>query len=143
MDLSLLHVTGANVHDSHMFNRVLDKVMGKVKKPDAGYKTPHIAKHLIDQEILPVLPYSRPRTKKGYFKKKEYAYDEHHDCYICPEGQVLQDRTTTREGYRQSKTLSELSVSFDVYTKSKPPQIKDLKSGFVYSLKPSSEGFYV
>jgi transposase len=100
------HVTGVNVHDSRIFNRVLDKVMEKVKKPDAvaadaGYKTPYIAKYLMDQEILPVLPYSRPRTKKGYFKKKEYAYDEHHDCYICPEGQVLHYRTTTREGYRQ------------------------------------------
>ncbi|WP_050183491.1 IS1182 family transposase [Domibacillus robiginosus] len=99
-------VTAANVHDSRVFTDVLDKVMEKVEKPDAvaadaGYKTPFIAKYITDLEIRPVLPYSRPRTPKGYLKKSDFAYDEHYDCYICPEEQILFYRTTTREGYRQ------------------------------------------
>jgi len=99
-------VTGANVHDSRMFDKLLNEVIQKVQKPeavamDAGYKTPYIAKYLTHLEIRPVMPYTRPRTKNGYFKKYEYAYDEYYDCYICPEGQVLSYRTTTREGYKQ------------------------------------------
>lgn len=99
-------VTGANVHDSRMLVELVDQVVGRVGKPsavaiDAGYKTPHIAKYLMDNEIRPVMPYTRPRTKEGYFRKHEYIYDEHFDCYICPEGQVLSYRTTTRDGYKQ------------------------------------------
>lgn len=99
-------VTGGNVHDSRMLDQLVTQVTNKVGKPeavavDAGYKTPHIAKFLSDQEIRPVMPYTRPRTKDGYLKKYDYVYDEHFDCYICPEGQVLPYRTTTREGYRQ------------------------------------------
>ncbi|MGC4379468.1 IS1182 family transposase, partial [Fictibacillus sp. Mic-4] len=99
-------VTGANVHDSCMLDTLLNEVIEKVGKPtavavDAGYKTPFIAKYLMDQEIRPVMPYTRPRTKDGYFKKHEYVYDEYYDCYICPEQQVLPYRTTTRDGYKQ------------------------------------------
>jgi hypothetical protein len=100
------NVTGANVHASRMLDQILDKVIEKIEKPvavavDAGYKTPYIAKYLMDQGIRPVMPYTRPLTKKDYFKKHEFTYDEHFDCYICPEGQVLSYRTTTCEGYRQ------------------------------------------
>ena len=36
---------------------------------DAGYKTPTIAKLLLDDGITPLLPYKRPMTKDGFFKK--------------------------------------------------------------------------
>ena len=65
---------------------------------DAGYKTPAIAKLLIDAGIKPLLPYKRPMTKDGFFKKYEYVYDEYYDCYICPNNQVLTYRTTNRDG---------------------------------------------
>lgn len=71
---------------------------------DAGYKTPGIAKLLIDHGIKPLLPYKCPMTKEGYFKKYEYVYDEYYDCYICPNDQVLTYRTTNREGYREYKS---------------------------------------
>ena len=51
---------------------------------DAGYKTPAIAKLLLDDGITPLLPYKRPMTKDGFFKKAEYVYDEYFDCYVCP-----------------------------------------------------------
>jgi transposase len=99
-------VTPGNVHDSTMLEPLLEKVIENSGKPiavaaDAGYKTPAIAHYLIENEIRPVLPYTRPRTKEGYLRKHDYVYDEHYDCYICPEGQVLKYRTTTKEGYRQ------------------------------------------
>ena len=34
-------------------------------------------------------------------RKYEYVYDEHYDCYICPQGEILSYTTTTKEGYRQ------------------------------------------
>ena len=71
---------------------------------DAGYKTPAIAKRLLDDGILPLFPYKRPMTKKGFLKKSEFAYDEHYDCYVCPNNKVLHYATTNRDGYREYKS---------------------------------------
>ena len=43
-------------------------------------------------------------TKKGYFKKYEYVYDEYYDCYICPNNKILKYSTTNRDGYREYKS---------------------------------------
>ncbi|MFZ7944909.1 IS1182 family transposase [Neobacillus sp. 19] len=99
-------VTPGNVHDSTMLEPLLEKVIENSRKPaavaaDAGYKTPAIAQYLIENEIRPALPYTRPRTKEGYLKKNDFVYDEHYDCYLCPGGQELKYSTTTKEGYRQ------------------------------------------
>jgi transposase len=99
-------VTPGNVHDSTMLEPLLEKVIENSGKPaaiaaDAGYKTPAIAQYLIENEIRPALPYTRPRTKEGYLKKNDFVYDEHYDCYLCPGGQELKYSTTTKEGYRQ------------------------------------------
>ena len=55
---------------------------------DAGYKTPAIVHLLIEDQIEPLFPYKSPQTKKGFFRKYEYVYDEYYDCYICPEGKI-------------------------------------------------------
>ena len=47
---------------------------------DAGYKIPAIARQLIEDKKIPVMPYKRPMTKKGFFKKYEYVYDEYYDA---------------------------------------------------------------
>lgn len=39
--------------------------------------------------------------KGRLLRKHDFVYDEHYDCYLRPEGQVLQYSTTTKEGYRQ------------------------------------------
>ncbi|WP_191560928.1 IS1182 family transposase [Metabacillus idriensis] len=99
-------VTPGNVHDSAVFEPLLDQVTELHKKPaavaaDAAYKNPALAHYLNEKEIRPVFPYTRPKTKDGFFKKSDYVYDEHFDCYICPHDQVLPYRTTTKKGYRQ------------------------------------------
>ena len=104
-------VNAGNLHDSRTFKGLYDKI--KKHNPemivaDAGYKTPAIAKLLIDDGIKPVFPYKRPMTKKGFFKKYEYVYDEDFDCYICPNNQVLKYSTTNREGFREYKSRSEI-----------------------------------
>lgn len=103
-----------NEHDSVTFPSIYEKV--KAFSPeyiiaDAGYKTPAIAKQIVDDGIVPVLPYKRPMTKKGSFKKYEYMYDEYDDCYICPNDQILSYSTTNREGYREYKSDGKICAS--------------------------------
>lgn len=100
-------VSPGSFHDSRTFKGLYDKIKDigiRTLVADAGYKTPAIAKLLIDTGIKPLLPYKRPMTKEGYFCKYEYVYDEYYDCYICPSNQVLKYSTTNREGYREYKS---------------------------------------
>lgn len=100
-------VSPGNLHDSRTFKGLYDKIkdMGmKTLVADAGYKTPAIAKLLIDDGIQPLFPYKRPMTKKGFFKKYEYVYDEYYDCCLCPNNQILEYSTTNRDGYREYKS---------------------------------------
>ena len=92
-----------NEHDSRTFPAIYEKL--KSYRPemivmDAGYKTPAIAKMLIDDEINPLFPYKRPMTKEGFFKKYEYVYDEFYGCYLCPQNQILEYFRTDRDGYQ-------------------------------------------
>jgi transposase DDE domain len=96
-----------NEHDSKTFPAIYEKI--KKLKPeiivaDAGYKTPAIARMLIDDGIRPIFPYKAPMTKKGFFRKYEYVYDEYYDCYICPNNKILKYSTTNRDGYREYKS---------------------------------------
>lgn len=71
------------MHDSRTFVSLYNKIKDigiKTLVADVGYKTPAIAKLLIDDGIQPLLPYKRPMTKEVFFKKYEYVYDEYYDC---------------------------------------------------------------
>lgn len=102
-------VTAGNVHDSVAFEDVFSKVKERYESEiaavaiDAGYKTPYISKLLLESDVLPSMPYKRPMTKEGFFKKHDYVYDEYNDCYICPNNKVLEYSTTNREGYKKYK----------------------------------------
>jgi len=107
-------VEAGNVHDSQAFPALFSKI--ESFKPhyliaDSGYKTPSIAKFLLDQSITPVFPYTRPRGKKGFLRPKEFIYDEYFDCYLCPENQELTYRTTTRDGYQEYKSNPTICVN--------------------------------
>lgn len=67
------------------------------------FPCPFITKTLPLWIIEPLLPYKRPMTRDGFFKKYEYVYDEYYDCYICPGNKILTYRTTNRDGYREYK----------------------------------------
>lgn len=106
-------VTPGNVHDSHQLVPLVQQVHKYIGKPtavvaDAAYKTPAITKYVLDQDMIPVLPYTRPHTKTGFFYKHDYVYDEYYDCYLCPEGQELRYSTTNKEGYREYKSRKEV-----------------------------------
>ena len=103
-----------NQHDSVTFPVLYDRIRDigiETMIVDAGYKTPAIAKLLMDDGIRPLFPYKSPMTKKGFFRKYEYAYDEYYDCYVCPNGKTLEYSTTNRDGYREYKSCGAVCES--------------------------------
>lgn len=103
------HVTPGNVHDSVSFWDLYKKMKEQRSNVtgivvDSGYKIPAIVKQIIEDGKKPIMPYKRPMTKDGFFKKYEYVYDEFFDCYICPNNQILKYSTTNRDGYREYKS---------------------------------------
>ena len=116
-----LETTPGNVHDSQVFSQLFQKLLRmpfdmKSIVVDSGYKTPGICREIALENMLPVMPYKRPMTKEGYFKKYEYAYDEYYDCYICPNNQVLKYSTTNRDGYREYKSNPLICASCSMIT---------------------------
>jgi len=102
-------VSAGNVHDSVMFDGLYRNVLRKfpeieIAAMDSAYKTPWIMKQIFDSGRKASTPLKGPMTKKGFFKKYEYVYDEYYDCIICPENQVLRYSTTNRDGYREYKS---------------------------------------
>lgn len=99
-----VEVTAGNVHDSVAWDAVYDKVVEKFDVKfvtmDAAYKTPWIAKKVLEGGRIPILPYTRYKGNKEQYKPWEYAYDHKKDCCICPEGGILRHTTTDREGKR-------------------------------------------
>jgi len=106
------HVTPGNVHDSVPYLDRLDRQAERfgfdIKHvgADAGYYTAAICKGLSDRNIYGAMPYVRPMGQPGMFKKRDFVYDEYFDCYLCPEGQVLNYSTTNREGFHEYKSNS-------------------------------------
>ena len=100
-------VESGNIYDNQVFPGLFAKLEAFSPEfiiADSSYKTPSIAKFLLEKGITPVFPYTRPRGKKNFLRPKDFVYDEHFDCYLCLENQVLSYRTTTREVYREYKS---------------------------------------
>ena len=104
-------VEADNIHDSQFFPVLLAKLEPFSPEfiiADSGYKTPSVAKFLLENWIIPVFPYTRPRDRRDFLRLKDFVYNEYSDCYLCLENQVLTYRTTTREGYREYKSNSKI-----------------------------------
>lgn len=71
-------------------------------KVQAESEAAHCAAELAAE--IPAVPYTRPKTKDGYFSKQNYRYEHSLDCYICPGGDILTYSTINREGYREYKS---------------------------------------
>jgi Transposase and inactivated derivatives len=101
-------VTAGNVHDSVAWDSVYDRVTEKYDVSfavmDAGYKTPWIAKKVLEGGRLPILPYTRYKGAKERYKPWEYEYDPIKDCYTCPRGGILRHTTTDRDGKRSYRS---------------------------------------
>ena len=107
-----VEVTAGNIHDSVAFDNVYDRVVAQFKEiqfvtMDAGYKTPWIAKKILDDDRVPILPYTRPKGKKDGFHLWDFEYDAAADTYICPNGNLLRHTTTDKEGKRTYRSQRE------------------------------------
>ena len=81
-------VESGNIHDSQGFPGLFAKLEAFSPEfiiADSSYKTPSIAKFLLEKGITPVFPYTRPRGKKNFLRQKDFVYDEHFYYYLCPE----------------------------------------------------------
>lgn len=100
-----VHVTPGNVHDSIPYLSRIDRQKKRFNFKiqsvglDAGYFTAPLCKGLEDREIYAAIAYRRPNHRKGYFYKREYAYNTETNTYSCPQGERLIYKTTSREGY--------------------------------------------
>ena len=100
-----VEVTAGNIHDSvawdALYKRVKDR-FSEVKfiTMDAGYKTPWIAKKILDDGRIPILPYTNHHYKSNTYRPWEYEYDPKEDQFICPHGGILRHTTTDKNGKR-------------------------------------------
>ena len=99
-------VTAGNVHDSVAWDEVYEQAARRFPEiqyvtMDAGYKQPWIAKRILEDGRLPILPYTRPHgTRREGFMPWDFSYEEENDRLICPQGQVLRHTTTDKGGKR-------------------------------------------
>jgi transposase len=102
-----VHITAGNVHDSVPYLSRLERQKTRfgfeveAVALDAGYLTSALCHGLSESKIFGVIGHRRFSGVKGMFAKRKYRYDPTLDCYVCPAGENLRYRTTTREGYRE------------------------------------------
>ena len=104
-----VEVTAGNVHDSIAWDAVYNEITAKFERVkyvvmDAAYKTPWIAKKILEDGRIPIMPYTRYTGDKERYKPWEYEYDPVTDSFICPQGGVLRHTTTNKEGKRTYRT---------------------------------------
>lgn len=103
-----VEVTAGNVHDSVAWDAIYEQVTSKYEVQfvamDAGYKTPWIAKKILDDHRIPILPYTRSKGKKDGYRPWDYTYDPVNDEFICPHRKCLRHTTTDKDGKRSYRS---------------------------------------
>lgn len=105
-----VHVTAGNIHDSVAWDPLYDDVTERFPEVeyvtmDSAYKTPWIAKKILDDNRIPILPYTRRTGKKDRYRPWDYIYDPATDSFTCPQGKTLRHTTTTKEGKRTYRSI--------------------------------------
>ncbi|WP_158019891.1 IS1182 family transposase [Photorhabdus thracensis] len=108
------YATPGNVHDSQPFIKRLTRQLERFAlNPlavglDAGYFTAPVC-YLTEQlGVMPIIGYRRPNKGSNVFQKKHFTYDKQEDCYVCPQGEKLIYKTTSREGYRHYQAAANI-----------------------------------
>ena len=110
------HVARGNENDSRSFYGLYEKIKRfdiDEMVMDAGYKTPLLMHFLVQEGIVPILPYSRPKTRKEnreMYRPQDFVYDEAFHCVLCPMDEVLPYTTTNRHGYREYTSDPEICI---------------------------------
>jgi len=63
----------------------MERIYTKIVALDADFKTPCILRKIFLNVRLPAIPYTRPKTKDGFFRKSDYVYANiKADGITCP-----------------------------------------------------------
>jgi transposase len=114
------YVTPGNINDSRPYLERLDRqcerfgLWPQAVGLDAGYNTVAVCHGLVERGIDGVVGYKRPHSPKGQFKRRQFMYDQEHDLYRCPQGEVLLYSTTGRTGYREYKSKPRICINCPV-----------------------------
>jgi len=110
------HITPGNVNDAQPYINRLDHTIKTFKlNPivvglDAGYFIAPLCQALEARNIKGVFGYRRPVRTQNKLKKKHFSYDAQSDSYRCPQGQILNYKTTTRQGYREYHSVPQQCI---------------------------------
>lgn len=102
-----VHVTAGNVNDATVYMERLNRQLEtfgfadtlEAIALDSGYMVPHICKQT--SSWMTVIAERKGPSKPGFISKKEFVFDSEKEVYVCPEGQLLTYRTTSRNGYEE------------------------------------------
>ena len=97
---------------------------------DSGYSSTDVLKEIDDKDITVVVPTQKQSKNKesGLFDKERFEYDKKNNCYICPEGHVLEDSHYSEAKGHSRYRFSDPSICgsckhFNVCTKSKSGRV--------------------
>lgn len=104
------YVTPGNTHDSIPYLNRIDHIRELVSSlentqeiryvcADAGYFTNNVLRGCKERHVTPVIGAAKNFKKKGKDSKYWFTFDLVEDVYVCREGQLLEYKTTTRDGY--------------------------------------------
>lgn len=97
---------------------------------DAGYANTNVLKEVDDKGVNVVVPTQKQSRNKesGSFDKERFKYDKKNNCYVCPEGNVLEDSHYAEAKDHKRYRFSDPSICgscrhFNVCTKSKSGRV--------------------
>ena len=102
-----VRVTAANVNDVDPLPDILRDIQRRLGALpsymglDAGYHNARVAHQLEVKGIQGVIGYRRHTHKGEHYGKYRFSYDPGQNAYVCPEKQLLPQKTTNRNGYRE------------------------------------------
>lgn len=103
-------ITAGNVHDSIPYlerldwiSETFDRIPQKIKYAcaDAAYFTNNVLSGLKERHLQPIIGAARYHGKKGKLSKYWFTFDLIEDVYVCKQGELLNYKTTNREGYSE------------------------------------------
>ena len=115
-------ITAGNMHDSIPYLDRLDYInatfpnlphLVKYACADAGYFTTRVLTGLKERHMTPIIGAARHQKKKGKDSKYWFTYDLIEDVYVCREGELLEYKTTSRQGYSEYVSDPEVCCKCD------------------------------
>lgn len=96
------NVHAGNVHDSKAFFDLFQLIKNdndiKFLIADTGYSSGSIAKMIIDNGMIPIIPSKKQKTENNKFDIKKFKYNEEEDNFTCPNNETLEYCNTNRSG---------------------------------------------